>query len=67
MQLRHEALAERSAALAAKHAEIEQLQQKLGFFKDLPADSEAAEQIYAQKHGRMLEATKQFENGLAQL
>ena len=67
MQLRHEALAERSAALAATHAEIERLQQRLAFFKDLPADRVAAEQIYSQKHAQMLEATRQFENGLAEL
>ena len=58
---------DRATKLSAKQAHNAALQKRLAFFMDLPPDMEAARQVYAQKFELIQTATKQFEEGLAQL
>ena len=67
MQLRHEALTSRHTALAAKQEDIAALKSRLGYFEGMPADLGAAHQLYEETYAKLQEATKQFDEGMAQL
>ena len=67
MQLHHESLASRHSALAAKQERIAALQARLEKYKGMPADLGAAHQLYADTSAKLQEATKQFDDGMAQL
>ena len=67
MQLRHETLTSRHATLKAKQENINALKARLEDFKGMPADLGAAHQLYAETYGKLQEATRQFDEGVAQL
>lgn len=67
LQLSHDSLSARSARLAEEQKAVVALKEKLRFYRDLPPDVDAANQVFAAKLQQMQAATKQFEEGLAQL
>ena len=67
MQLRHESLKARHSALVAVQERTKALQSRLKMFKGVPADLEAAQQLYEETYQKLQEATKLFDDGVAQL